>query len=179
MFRSMASSVSALWGCVANGHQIMHSVSSSLSKIPYGGFSPVRLQTGLRPPPSPSGAHPTAYRQPESPSSAAIVAPAGAIAVLSRRQAAIPRDGPVQRPLARQRVILSRRVLAYYGLIRGSGPLPPAYVLRRRVFALRPRARDSLLYSTRPSFRAICCTPADRMAFDCCTSIRIGLRRIP
>jgi hypothetical protein len=164
---------------VANGHQIMHSVSSSLSKIPYGGFSPVRLQTSLQPPPSLSGIHPTAYRRPESPSSAALIAPEGAIAVLSRRQAAIPGDGPVQRPLARQRVILSRRVLAYYGLIRGSGPLPPAYVLRRRVFALRPRARDSLLYSTRPSFRAVCCTPADRMAFDCCTSIRVGLRPIP
>src|ERR1019366_6674572 len=116
MFRSMASGVSALWGCVANGHQIMHSVSSSLSKIPYGGFSPVRLQTGLRPPPSPPGAHPMAYRRPEFRSFAAIVAPAGAIAVLSRRQAAIPRDCPVQRPLARQRVVLSRRVLAYYGL---------------------------------------------------------------
>ena len=179
MFRSMASGVSALWGLVANGHQIMHSVSSSLSKVPYGGFSPVRLQTGLQPPPSLSGTHPTAYRRPESPSSAALIAPGGAIAVLSRRQAAISGDRPVQRPLARQRVVLSRRVLAYYGLIRGSGPLPPAYVLRRRVFALRPRTRDSLLYSAHPSFRAICCTPADRMAFDCCTSIRVGLRPIP
>ena len=45
MFRPMASGVSALSGLVANGHRIMHSVSSSLSKIPYGGFSPVRLQT--------------------------------------------------------------------------------------------------------------------------------------
>ncbi|MEW6234818.1 MAG: hypothetical protein AB1656_05470 [Candidatus Omnitrophota bacterium] len=34
---------------------------------------------------------------------------------------------PVQRPLARQRVMLSRRVIAYYGLIRASGPLPSAY----------------------------------------------------
>ena len=45
MFRPMTSSVSILSDYVANGHQVMHSVSSSLSKIPYGGFSPVRLQT--------------------------------------------------------------------------------------------------------------------------------------
>ncbi|MDB6068244.1 MAG: hypothetical protein JWR26_4452, partial [Pedosphaera sp.] len=41
-------SVSALSGVVANGHQTVHSVSSTPSKIPYGGFSPVRLQTGLQ-----------------------------------------------------------------------------------------------------------------------------------
>jgi hypothetical protein len=29
----------------------------------------------------------------------------------------IPRDDPVQRPLARHRVIVSQRVIAYYGLI--------------------------------------------------------------
>ena len=47
MFRSVASGVSALSGSVANGHQTLHYVSSSPSKIPYGGFSPVRLQTEL------------------------------------------------------------------------------------------------------------------------------------
>jgi hypothetical protein len=47
MFRPMASGVSALWGFVANGHQTVHHVSFSPSKIPYGGFSPVRLQIGL------------------------------------------------------------------------------------------------------------------------------------
>ena len=41
---------------------------------------------------------------------------------------AIPRDPPVQRPLARRRI--TRRVPAYYGLIRRSRPLPPAYLLR-------------------------------------------------
>ncbi len=59
MIRPMTSSVSALSGCVANGHQAMHFVSSAPSKIPYGGFSPVRLQTRLTPrPPS------RAYRRP-------------------------------------------------------------------------------------------------------------------
>jgi len=53
VIRPMASSVSALSGIVANGHQAIHSVSSGPSKIPYGGFSPVRLQTRLTPrPPS-------------------------------------------------------------------------------------------------------------------------------
>jgi hypothetical protein len=46
LFRPVASNVSALSSGVANGDQTMQHVSSSLSKIPYGGFSPVRLQTG-------------------------------------------------------------------------------------------------------------------------------------
>ena len=47
MFRPVTSGVAALSGIVANGHQAMHFVSSAPSKIPYGGFSPVRLQTSL------------------------------------------------------------------------------------------------------------------------------------
>ena len=42
----MTSGVSALSGRVANGHRAVRHVSSVPSKIPYGGFSPVRLQTG-------------------------------------------------------------------------------------------------------------------------------------
>ena len=52
MIRPMTSNVSALSGIVANGHQAVHFVSSAPSKIPYGGFSPVRLQTGCQPRPS-------------------------------------------------------------------------------------------------------------------------------
>jgi len=56
MFRPMTSDVAALSGIVANGHRAMHFVSSAPSKIPYGGFSPVRLQTHLTPrPPSRAG----------------------------------------------------------------------------------------------------------------------------
>jgi hypothetical protein len=47
MVRPMTSNVAALSGIVANGHQALHFVSSAPSKIPYGGFSPVRLQTRL------------------------------------------------------------------------------------------------------------------------------------
>ena len=59
MIRPMTSSVSALSGIVANGHQAIHFVSSAPSKIPYGGFSPVRLQTRFRQrPPSRARPHP-------------------------------------------------------------------------------------------------------------------------
>jgi len=52
MIGPVTSNVSAPSGFVANGHQALHFVSSTPSKIPYGGFSPVRLQTRFtqRPP---------------------------------------------------------------------------------------------------------------------------------
>jgi hypothetical protein len=57
MVRPMTSIVSTVSGCVANSHQTLHHVSCSPSKIPYGGFSPVRLQTGTRGRPSSSTKH--------------------------------------------------------------------------------------------------------------------------
>ena len=48
----MTSSVSIVSDFVANGHQIIPNDSCSPSKIPYGGFSPVRLQTRVQPSPS-------------------------------------------------------------------------------------------------------------------------------
>ncbi len=50
-----------------------------------------------------------------------------AIAALRRRRGELRPDTPAQRPLARRRVVLSRRVVAYYGLIRASGTLRAAY----------------------------------------------------
>jgi len=83
-------------------------VSFSPSKIPYVGFSPVRLQT----------------RRQARPSSGDLYAPqAGALKSCSPSGQYGGPDGTgslVQRPLARQRVLLSRRVIAYYGLIRAS-----------------------------------------------------------
>src|SRR6266403_5472490 len=55
MIRPMTSGVSALSGIVANGHQTVHFVSPAPSEIPYGGFSPVRLQAGCQRRPSPPG----------------------------------------------------------------------------------------------------------------------------
>ena len=72
MFRSMTSDVSALSGVVAKGHQAMHFVSSTPSKIPYGGFSPVRLQNPLNATATFAKAHAPAYR----PSLAASPSPA-------------------------------------------------------------------------------------------------------
>jgi hypothetical protein len=143
--RPVTSVVSALWGFVANGHQAVRHVSSDPSKIPYGGFSPVRLQTGtvrrhLRRLRRLIGG--LKRRRPPD-----LVVPA-----LSRGQGQTRRHVPVQRPLARRRVMLSRRVIAYYGLIRASGTLRTAYLFRRPVFASRPRARRSLL-SACESFR--------------------------
>jgi|GEM_PF-1877959 len=47
----MTSNVSIVSDIVANGHQIIPYDSCSPSKIPYGGFSPVRLQTRIQPRP--------------------------------------------------------------------------------------------------------------------------------
>ena len=112
-------------------------VSSSLSKIPYGGFSPVRLQTGFQPRPSsnmPSlSARPAftqsrwIYTRLKSLSQQRAIFRSGTCV-----QAELPlsyMDHPVQRSLAPQRVMLSHRIFAYYDLIRASRPLPPVYVL--------------------------------------------------
>ena len=52
MFRPVTSDLSVFSDFVGKGHQTMQHVSPSPSKIPYVGFSPVRLQTGIQPPPS-------------------------------------------------------------------------------------------------------------------------------
>jgi len=115
-------------------------VSSSLSKIPYGGFSPVRLQTGIQPRSSSTmlslSVRPTFTRPAWTYTRLKSLSPKGA---LFRRgtfvQAELPPsyiDHPVQRSLAPQWVMLSHRIIAYYDLIRASYPLPPVYVLSSR-----------------------------------------------
>jgi hypothetical protein len=112
-------------------------VSSSLSKIPYGGFSPVRLQTGIQP--RPSSTMPSLSARPAFTPASRIytrlksLSPKRAF-FRSRTcvQSGLPfssMDHPVQRSLAPQRVVLSRRIIAYYDRIRASLPLPPVYVL--------------------------------------------------
>jgi hypothetical protein len=112
-------------------------VSSSLSKIPYSGFSPVRLQTGIQPRPSSTMASLSvkpAFTQ--TPWTYTRLKPLSPKRAFIRRgtfvQAELPlsyRDHPVQRSLAPQRVMLSHRIIAYYYLMRASLPLPPVYVL--------------------------------------------------
>ena len=62
----MTSNVSIVSDFVANGHQIIPNDSCSPSKIPYGGFSPVRLQTRF--PPRPSSPLPKLKRKTRIPS---------------------------------------------------------------------------------------------------------------
>ena len=89
-----------------------------------------------------------------------------------------PTAFPAQRPLARRRVMLSRQVIAYYGLIRGSGLLPPISLLGiRRVFALLA-ASQSVPAFIRVSF--LSCRlpyPGGLDGTDCSgTSVHSGLR---
>jgi len=112
-------------------------VSSSLSKIPYGGFSPVRLQTGIRPRPSSTMSSLSARlaytRSQRTYTRLKSLSPKRAfIRKGTFVQAELPSsdgDHPVQRSLAPQRVMLSHWILAYYDLIRASHSLPPVYVL--------------------------------------------------
>ena len=138
MFRPMTSIVSTFSGVVANSHQALQHVPSSPSKIPYVGFSPVRLQTGIPPRPSLTScglsARPTDTRSPSPYTRLKPLAPRRGLK--SRNwtiaQAVLPsgsRDIPVQRPLAPQKVMLSSRIFAYYGLIRNSRFLPSTYEL--------------------------------------------------
>ncbi len=137
--RPMVSGVSAVSSCVANDHQTMHHVSCPPSEIPYVGFSPVRLQTGIQPRPSVGSRRlkrkarirtqlPALYVAKAPDSEARHTIRSGAFAQSDLTSSF--RSNPVQRPLALQRVMLSRQVIAYYGLIRHSRPLPPAYFLR-------------------------------------------------
>ena len=177
MCRPVTSDVSALSGCVANGHQALHYVSSSPSKIPYGGFSPVRLQTGRSA--ATFGRNAGLYAAACAPVSPQRV-PTCAAQCRARRghgRRGDSLDVPVQRPLARQRVILSRQVIAYYGLIRASRPLLPAYVLRRRVFAFG-RGREVPQFTLRVLLSVPSPVPrrTGRLRLGCCFAVRGSLR---
>jgi hypothetical protein len=183
MIRPTTSNVSALSGLVANGGQAVHDVSFSPSEIPYGGFSPVRLQIGSRSRPSTSArTRRRLIRDPSRLARSPSLSPCGAVAAQSRRQVNVSIGVPIQRPLALLRVVLSRGVVAYYGLIRGSGFLPAPYEFggrslpRRSCLRMRLGTRDSPIYSACPSLRAVSRTPADQVAQDCCSSTCGGLR---
>ncbi len=108
-------------------------VSSSPSKIPYGGFSPVRLQTGIQRR-RPSSTAPALSAEPAYVLAPPTYTPSPALhrtpmALSGKTAGPLVRTFPVQRPLARQRVMLSRQVYAYYGLMCASRRLPPIYGL--------------------------------------------------
>src|SRR5271157_3154189 len=80
----------------------------------------------------------------------------------------------IQRPLARRRVMLSRQVIAYYGLIRDSESLPATYEFAAEAAAPKEigfgwESRGSPLYSVGLCSRAASLTPvAPKSANDCC-----------
>ena len=124
-------------------------VSSSPSKIPYSGFSPVRLQTGIQP--RPSSKLPSLSARPAFPLTGRIYT---RLKSLSQKEAFFrprtcvqsglspsERNYPVQRSLAPQRVVLSRQIIAYYYLMRASRPLLPVYELSSRSL------RDGLVWA--------------------------------
>ena len=173
-----------LWGKWPPDHQ---HVSSSLSKIPYGGFSPVRLQTGIQPRPSSKmsrlSARPAFTQTPWIYTRLQSLSPKRAFI---RRgtfvQAELPlsyRNNPVQRSLAPQRVMLSRRLIAYYDLIRASRSHRTIYGL-----FIRP-SPDGLVWAGTekvPNLRCRSVTtcrllyPGSRMvALGCCFATRAGL----
>ena len=172
MFRPMASMVSALSGLVANGHQVVRSVSSSPSKIPYGGFSPVRLQIGIRPRPSPQahtrrrlvrghksvGPSPTfsPFRGNRRTQSALEKRPAGRFRSRGpwlARGLYCPAGSSLTMASSEALASSRRLMISAPGLCRAEA-LP----------SLRRAARDSPIYSACPSLRAVSRTPADRVA---------------
>jgi len=149
-------------------------VSSTPSKIPYVGFSPVRLQTGIQPQPS-SEAMSRAYMRP------GVQAPA-ACGLLRGK----PDDAGHVQPFSW--TIRSRGPWLASGLCCPAGSSltmassEPLGLSRRFMnysagLCLRPRPRGSPIYSTCPSPRAASRTPADRTAAcGCRFTVRSSLR---
>src|SRR4051812_2897356 len=89
----------------------------------------------------------------------------------------------IQKPLARHRVMISRGVIAYYGLIRASEFLPTTYEFAAGAAAPKEiglgwESRGSPIYSAGLCSRAASHTPvAPKSASDCCFLLGSSLRR--
>jgi hypothetical protein len=174
MFRSMASIVSVLSDVVAKRPSGRASVSSSPSKIPYGGFSPVRLQIDIPPrPSSPAHTRWSLIRGPQSVCPAASVSP---FQGNRRTESALG-----NRPSGRCR---SRGPWLPGGLYCPAGSSlimasSEALAFTRRLMHLPSglaKTRDSPIYSAYPSLRAVSRTPADRTTLAVRVVVRGGLR---
>jgi hypothetical protein len=175
--------VSFAWRCrVGKGRPAGSSelrVSPSPSKIPYGGFSPVRLQMDRQWRPSTrsrglSAVHIRPMTPAYTPPQLHLPGIRDPIGITGSRTsrfnvARLPASDntSIQRPLARHRVMLSRRVIAYYGLIRASESLPATYGFVARAAApkengLRWEFRGSPIYSAGLGPRAASHTPVAR-----------------
>jgi hypothetical protein len=174
MFRPMASIVSALLGVVAKWPSGRASVSSSPSKIPYGGFSPVRLQIDIPPRPSPpANTRRSLIRGPQS------VCPVASLSLLQGNRRTESALG--NRPLGRCRSRGPWLPGGLYCPARSSLTMASSEALdftRRLMFSPTglAKTRDSLLYSACPSVRAVCRTPSDRAVIADSRSARGSLR---
>jgi hypothetical protein len=151
-------------------------VSSSPSKIPYGGFSPVRLQTKIPPRPSParsgSNRHPApAYTRPKflSPRRATSCSGTFVQAALSPSDRTLPSRGPwvasgLYCPTGSKLTMTSSETLGSSG---------PTYCFSDRSNLGREVPQFTLpVCSLRAAFR----TPADRtIALGCSFIVRFGL----
>jgi hypothetical protein len=164
MLRPVTSGVSTLSGFVANGHQAIHPFPHPPLKFRTAGFPQYgfKLEFG-------GSLRLTAYM----PLTAHVSGPCGP---RGQDNGTFLLSAPVQRPLAPLRVIVSRWIVAYYGLIRATRTRLAPYFLRLpSIFG----ASGSPLYSAALSCRAIPRTPADRMAAcDCFFAIRWSLQHL-
>jgi len=154
-------------------------VSSSPSKIPYGGFSPVRLQTGIRPRPSlarsGSNPHPApAYTRPKflSPRRATSRSRTCVQAALFPSDRTLPSRGPwlasrLYCPAGSSLTMTSSETLGSSG---------PTYYFAVRSILGREVPQFTLPVSF---FRAVFRTPVDRTtALGCSFIVRCGLPRL-
>jgi len=167
------------------GRRACHTcVSSTPSEIPYVGFSPVRLQTGIRPRPSPRrpGVKPRAGIRPGRINLYATRAYAsGSCGPLGHAGGTRGMGDPVQRSFAASRVMLSRRVIA---TMTSSETLGTSRRLICFVLAglcptalSGPAPRGSPICSTCLFFRAAVRTPVDMVtAHDRSFVTTTGLR---
>ena len=154
--------------------------------LPYGGFSPVRLQMDRQWRPSTTSQGLSAVHiRPMTPS---YTPPQFLLPEVRDPRRDYPFENlsvqcgttpsnantSIQRPLARHRVMLSRRVIAYYGLIRVSGFLSATYGFAAEAAAPKDiglgwESRGSPIYSAGLCSRAASLTPvAPKSASDCC-----------
>jgi hypothetical protein len=156
------------------------------SQIPYGGFSPVRLQMDRQWRPSATSRGLSAV--PIRPTTPSDTPPQWDLPGIRdpRRDypfenlsvpcGTTPRNShtSIPRPLARRRVMLSRQVIAYYGLIRVSESLPATYGFAAESAAPKEigfgwESRGSPIDSAGLCSRAASLTPvAPESANDCC-----------
>jgi hypothetical protein len=161
--------------------------------LPYGGFSPVRLQMDRpwRPSTISQGLN-AVHIRPMTPSYTPPQLQLPGIRDprrdypfenLSVQCGTTPSNSntSIQRPLARHRVMLSRQVIAYYGLIRPSESLPATYGFAAESAApkeigFRWESRGSPIYSVGLDSRAASLTPvAPKSANDCCFLFGVNL----